>query len=208
MTDRQPTDMPVDLDSTLNLALELLSNAVDERAAPFRTPVVASISEDGEGRPIPDSRIMVLRSFRASDRRITLFSDIRSAKIDQIKAYPTISVLFYDPAKRLQIRLAGRCEVHRADRLSEVSWQSLSSTNKRSYSIQPSPGTWLPQATAYNLSPKSEHGPASSSDASNFCVLETRYNRLEWLYLAPQGHRRALFTWDSAAVADAHWLAP
>lgn len=48
---------------------------------------------------------------------------------------------------------------------------------------------------------------ATADGAAHFAVLAARVARLEFLYLAHQGHRRARFTWNGGAW-QGEWLVP
>ena len=41
----------------------------------------------------------------------------------------------------------------------------------------------------------------------NFCVIESKIYEMEWLYLASQGHRRALIKINEEDIS-AEWLTP
>ena len=72
------------------------------------------------------------------------------------------------------------------------------------YGTAPGPGTPLPDGGAY-AQPRDE--AAVEAGFPEFRVVVVTAARLEFLYLARQGHRRALFTWDGGAAA-ANWLVP
>ena len=42
---------------------------------------------------------------------------------------------------------------------------------------------------------------------NNFCVIDSKINEMEWLYLASQGHRRALIKMDDNKYST-EWLTP
>ena len=69
----------------------LLENAVKDRNSTFRTPVFAC----GNQNDI-DGRIVVLRKSDQTNNLIQFHSDIRSDKIEKLKANKNAAMLFYD----------------------------------------------------------------------------------------------------------------
>jgi len=193
-----------DLEDTLSHAHSLLSGAVDQSASPLRTPVLASISQDAQGALSANSRIVVMRGFDPEERHFSLYTDSRSSKIREIQMRPAVSAAFYDPGKRIQLRLSGHCSIHRNDDETEKIWSILPSHNKALYGTDPAPGTHLPTGDAYEIGGMD----ASQHSEFHFCIVKVSYHQLEWLYLASEGHRRAQYVWQSNGILTSQWVAP
>ena len=43
---------------------------------------------------------------------------------------------------------------------------------------------------------------------NNFCVIDTKINEFEWLYLASQGHRRAKISVTDSKIISSEWITP
>ena len=69
---------------------------------PFHTGVLATTRPDG-----CELRTVVLRSVDSETRSLVVHTDARSDKVRQIRADPRVSWLFYDPRRKVQLRLRG-----------------------------------------------------------------------------------------------------
>lgn len=198
------TDYYNDLDKTLSHAHGLLCSAVDLQASPLRTPVLASIGQDAEGAVSANSRIVVMREIDTADRHFSFYTDSRSSKVREIEACSAVSAVFYDPGKRIQLRLSGHGSIHRNDHETAKIWSTLPSHNKALYGTNPGPGAHLSAGDAYEIGSvdASQHGEF------HFCSLKIFYHRLEWLYLAREGHRRAQYDWQSDGTLTSQWVTP
>ena len=183
-----------DLDAAREAAFAMLARGVADRRHAFHTPTLATIGRDGG----PRLRTLVLRGFDAASRALRLHTDARADKFAEIAADQRVSLMGYDAGQRVQIRLDARASLHTSDALGEAGWAASAEYSRMCYAIQPAPGT----AAASPL-------PAPQDAASgrpNFAVIRLEFHRMEWLWLAAEGHRRALFTWDGAPTAT--WLVP
>lgn len=193
-----------DLENTLSHAHGLLCGAVNQSASPLRTPVLASLRQDAQGVLSANSRIVVMRGFDSEERYFSLYTDSRSSKVREIENSPDVSAVFYDPGKRIQLRLSGHCSIHRNDDETAKIWSILPSHNKAPYAINPGPGTHIPAGGDYELG--DIH--AAPHSEFNFCIVKVFYDQLEWLYLAPEGHRRAQYVWQSNGTLTSRWVTP
>lgn len=193
-----------DLENTLSYAHSLLGRAVDQLKSPLRTPVLASISQDAKGAYSTSSRIVVMRQFDAGKRYFSFYTDSRSSKVLEIEHHPVVSAVFYDPEKRIQLRLSGLCSIHSKDDETAKIWSGLPAQNKALYGTEPGPGTAISAGHDY----ETDSNGATLQSELNFCIVKVNYNHLEWLYLTPEGHRRAHFQWQSNGKLESHWVAP
>lgn len=184
------------LEDCLAEAFRRLARGVADRHSPFHTPTLATIGTDGA----PEARTLVLRGFAPAERELRLHTDARTAKTAALARDPRCQLHLYDPAAKLQLRLAGRASLHGEDALADAAWAGSRAASRMCYALGEAPGTPVPAP------------PPAPRDAElgrpMFRVIRLRFDRLEWLELAVAGHRRARFDWTASARPDATWLAP
>lgn len=189
-----------DLQAVLSEATRLLSRAVADRRSPMHTPTIATIGLDGR----PRLRTVVLRGFDPSRRELRFHTDVRSAKVAELRAEPRMGIHVYDPGARIQIRLAATATLHVDDAMADNAWQASQPMSRVCYGTEPGPGTIIGEGGAFSL----PSGPDEvAAGRPNFVAATGIIDELEWLHLAASGHRRALFRWDGTGC-QASWLAP
>jgi pyridoxamine 5'-phosphate oxidase len=185
-----------DLDGTLAEAFRLLSRGVADRRSPFHTPCLGTIGADG----VPMLRTVVLRGVEVMERRLRIHTDLRSAKVGEIRACGAVAVHGYDPAAQVQLRLSGIATLHADDGVADAAWAASRPFSRRCYAIADAPGTAC-------AAPPSAPGDEASG-RGNFAALIVAFDRLEWLWLCAEGHRRARFSWQADGALSATWLVP
>jgi pyridoxamine 5'-phosphate oxidase len=196
-----------DLTLSLMEAKSLIEAGSSDRRRPAHTPVVATVDNQGAA----SQRVMILRHVDWSNRTLRFHTDSRATKTGEADDAP-ISVLFYDPDAKVQIRLSGSGRIERTSALANAAWDNSTLFARRCYMAEIAPGTshekpvsglptWIEgqQPTAEQIEPARD----------NFAVLLFQFDRLEWLYLANSGHRRAQWRWDeSEQIWQGSWLVP
>ena len=177
-------------------AKRLLSRGVADRRSAFRYPTLANV--DGAG--LPRLRTVVLREFDPAARRLTIHTDRRSAKLRDIRTGARVALHIYDQAAAIQIRLDAVAVVYLDDPMAQGAWARTPLPSRLGYAMEPPPGTPV------SVPPDTPGDPEAG--ACNLAVLQVTFDRLEWLWLGHDGHRRAAFTWDEADGCEATWLAP
>lgn len=181
------------LDQTLRTAFDLLCEGAADRRSALHTLSLATLGQDGA----PRLRVLVLRGFDADGRSLRLHTDSRADKAAELRADPRAAVLLYDPARRVQLRIEGLVSMHTDDATADAGWAASRAMSRMTYAGA-APGEAVPAP------------PPAPQDATSgrphFAVLQLRFDRLEWLWLAAAGHQRARFTWAPAPHAE--WLAP
>ena len=196
-----------DLGGTLNAAWQLLQDAINDPTSPARTPVLVSHTADGR----VDGRSVVLRSCDRGKRQLKHHTDIRSAKVAQLRARPDCTLVVYHPAPNIQLRLGALATVHHDDEATRNMWATLPGPNRCNYLTDPAPGSTSTEATDGRPVITAESVPSEAQEAiayANFAVIDFTIDRLEWLYLPRRGHRRACFRWDKDGVLHSDWLIP
>ncbi len=195
-----------DLGSVQTSWKAMLQSGVSERTHPFKKPVLTTIGLLGE----PKARIIILRDLDLDGRSIRLHTDARSGKVAEIGRNPNVILAFYDPAHEIQIQVSGTASVHQGDAYAEAAWKGAAPSSRRAYLAEIEPGTRL-SGPASGL-PADVEGKVPSEDRlkqgrSNFAAVKVVFEQVDWLFLSPNGNRRARFTWQDENWAGA-WLAP
>lgn len=185
-----------DLAAMFHLAWQRLEDAVVDPDSPLRWLVVATNGEHG-----PSARLMVLRDVDRGSRTLFFYTDRRAVKVGEIAADPRVAITAYDPALRLQLRLngVGRLAIGSAG---TRRWQAIGDSGRQAYATSLPPGSRLVEPGS-GLPP--EIVPADFE--ANFAVLAVVVNRLEWLWLAAAGHRRARYCHRDGAWTGS-WRVP
>lgn len=186
--------MPAALRQFLDEAWEVLAAAAGDRSHPCRTIQLATL--DGMQ---PSLRSLILRRVERDAGRLYCYTDLRSAKVAQIRTQPQIAVLAYDPASRLQFRAEGRAAVHSDSDACARAWDELAPISRQLYQVTAVPGWPLGDSTP----PAADR---ASDGRTHFGVLELTLQRIDLLLLGSDGHRRAQY--QRAQDWRGHWIAP
>ncbi len=194
-----------DLDKIYLKIWELLKTGLKDRDAPFHIPVFISGNEDKF-----DGRIVVLRGVNESEKKIWFHSDIRSNKIKKLKTNPEASLLFYDKAKKIQLRISTLTKINYQNDITLSSWQNTAHLSRQCYLGDKAPGTYVSMPSS-GLTDDIDNLKYSKEESEigykNFCVVENFIKSIEWLYLAAKGHRRAYFSLKNNSL-EKKWLIP
>ncbi|MBM7844350.1 pyridoxamine 5'-phosphate oxidase family protein [Herpetosiphon giganteus] len=196
---------PVAFEMLLEHAWRLIEHGVHDRHDPLHTPVLGTSDEHGS-----DQRVVVLRGFDPTTRRLWFHSDLRSPKIGLIERDPRVSWLLYHPAARLQLRIRALAEIHTNDGLVEAAWQKSAVLGRRCYcglapgqiSNQPNNGL------NHDLLDREPTLAESEAGRPNFCLIATTIHSLDWLQLQFNGNYRAQFSWADDGSYTAQWVTP
>ncbi len=191
---------PGNIREVLEAAWSVIEAGVHDRHSAFHLPTVASISLEG----LPVMRTTVLRGVDVKKRVLRLHTDRRSAKYSEMLADPRISLHFYDPAIKTQIRLEATAELHVEHPLAAAAWEASRPSSRLCYAAGIGPGIEVPSPPAAPTARDAEE----NNGYTNFCLVRTTVHSLEWLQLAAAGHQRAVFEWLGDGSVSARWLAP
>jgi hypothetical protein len=200
MTKRPP--IPVlpcydDLAASETFAWDMLVDGVRDRRADFHTPTIATIDLNGA----PSLRTIVLRACDADARQLRFHTDTRSNKIKEIETNPSGAMHLYDRDKKIQIRLQTRLSFADAA-TTTAAWDRTQAMSRECYQVTLPPGQQIatPQEAQFD--------PLTTQDGwDHFQPVIATIEKLEWLYLAAKGHRRALFDYSNGTVTRS-WLIP
>jgi pyridoxamine 5'-phosphate oxidase len=194
-----------DLEQTLEESWRLLGLGAINRKHGFHHASIATIGLDGA----PRARTVILRQASKEQRSIIFHTDQRSTKMRELEANPRIAVHFYDGVEKAQIRIEGVAKLHVGDDFARKRWDNSQKISRMCYSIQPAPGENIDAGGDYLIADAKNISISQQDvDFQNFAAVEIVVFKLEWLFLAIQGHRRARFMWDAQGNLTQNWLVP
>ncbi len=184
---------------------DLLTSGLKNRNSSYHIPVF--ICGDNENI---SGRIVVLRGINENDRKIWFHSDIRSNKIKSLKSNPNGTLLFYDKAEKIQLRIFSKIIINYKNQFTKSSWKNTAHMSRQCYLGDNAPGFESSSATS-GLTKDIDNFKFTMEESEkgyeNFCVVENFIQSIEWLYLAAKGHRRAYFSFKNN-LSQKKWLIP
>ncbi len=187
------TRRPADLGAVHTALWQELTRAPHDKHHEWRTPVLATVDEDGQAA---DARTVVLREVDAAAATVMLFSDARAGKLAQLRAHPVGTLVFWSKRLGWQLRLRVQLQAQTDGLAVSSRWARLKlSPAAQDYLSPLAPGETLTSA------PSSE--APSPVERGHFALLLAQVQSTDWLELHREGHRRARF--DSTG---ARWLVP
>ncbi len=167
-----------------------LTRGVHDRHAPARHPALATVTPEGR----PQARTVVLRAADKSAGTLDIHTDLRSAKVGELRATPFAALHVWDSSAHLQLRLEARVTILTGQDVAAI-WAGVPDASRLSYGTSPAPGQPIAQALAYTKVP----------DPSCFAALRLNVSTIDALHLGPN-HRRARF--DRIDGWAGEWLSP
>ena len=158
-----------------------------DRKGAWRSAVLATYGKDG-----PEARTLIIRDYEWP--RLVFYSDSRTPKINDLKKDPRVSVVIYDPKKRVQIRLKGRAEFSTSGPEIERALSELPERSSFDYRTKLPPGSEV----------KTDSAARQFSETRNFALIKIELSELDCLLLRTEGHSRAIFTGPEAGS----WVVP
>lgn len=197
-----------DLALSFEEAWSLIAAGVTNRNSPSHIPAVGTVDALG----MPQLRIMILRDVSRDARTLRFHTDSRSIKAEQLRQNPATSVLIYDPAAKVQIRMSGKTHFTATGAVADIAWSASTPFARRCYMAEAAPGTPLAEPSSGLpdwIAGKQPEEEQLADYRANFAALLVEVDTIEWLYLANAGHRRARWQWDAVQNSWAgRWLIP
>lgn len=185
-----PHPWAAELDSLHAQVWTRLQRGVRDRHAPARHPTLATVGANG----MPQIRTVVLRAALAQEASLDIHTDLRSAKVAELRASPLAGLHIWDASAHLQIRLETAATILTGHEVLET-WQRVPDASRVAYGTMPPPGAPISHALAYEKPP----------DAASFAVVRLQVLAMDVVHLGPN-HRRARF--ERADNWAGQWLAP
>jgi pyridoxamine 5'-phosphate oxidase len=184
------SDWWLDLPTTLDQVWLRLGRGVVDRKADARHLVFATTGAAG-----PEARVVVLRHADRAAASVSVYTDLRSAKVAELQQDPRASLLVWEQKARLQIRLRVHVDITSGEAVAKQ-WQRVPDGARKVYGSEPAPGLPIDDPTHVSTLAK----PAA------FAVLVCHIRDIETLHLGDDLHRRAMFRADTDWQGQ--WLAP
>ena len=168
-----------------------MTRGVASAQAPMRYVVLATTGLQGG----PEARLVALRGADPTAGTAQVHTDIGSVKVAELRVDPRAALHLWDPEAQLQIRLRGTMTIASGAEVAET-WARVPPTSRLSYGVTPAPGTPIPASDAYDRTP----------NQAQFAVMTLHIDEIDAVHLAPDYHRRALYTRADAWTGT--WRAP
>jgi len=164
-----------------------LSRACKDRHHQWRTPVLASVSQDGQ----VNARTVVLRAVDIQKQELTIFTDARSPKVLECELHPDAIFVFWSKKLNWQLRIQVQVRILKhGDELISI-WNRIKNSNAaQDYMSRNAPGSPITEPSNPDLE--------DPSALSYFTILKAQVKEIDWLELSQSGHRRAKIT-------GSHW---
>lgn len=164
------------LEDLLETAKNHWIRAKNDKKHPFHYFTLATTSKAGT----PHLRTVVLRDFDPDLFIFKLYTDARTAKVEELNINPRGQLLFYHPKSKLQISV----DFTLVDsKTSKNDFNSLPPISKRDYTIEPAPGTPI----------KNPENIYFETTQNHFRALYLEAFSVEYLQLHTLQHIRARF---------------
>jgi 3-hydroxyisobutyrate dehydrogenase len=202
MDSREPPSLT--FTSVLDQAWSLLAEGQRLRHSPFHQAVLATITPRG-----PSARYVVLRQVDRDRGVLGFHTDRRSEKWAELERDPRVTLCFY--GQNVQLRGEGRVVLHTDDAVAELAWKRTGLMSRRCYLAEHPPGSSAALPTSGLPVHLAKDRPSEAETVAgrvNFAVVSLPLQRLEWLHLAFEGHRRARFARVGFGPWKGEWLVP
>ena len=169
-------------------------------ARPGRTPfTVLQLATSGLDRA-PKVRSVLLRGAEAERGAVSFFTDLRSAKIEEIGHEPRVSLVGYDADAGFQIRLEGKATIDAEGPEKAAAWAACRSHTRALFQHP------LPSGTP--IKAPAEAAPADDADGDrHFAVIVVSIIRIGWLDISRLLHLHAEFQRDGCDWRGG-WVSP
>ncbi len=186
---------------------QLLIEGAADPQHDFHTLALGSASP-GEGCAL---RTVELRKVDREARQLNFYTDLRSRKVGEIQADPRVALLFLSHSEDTQLRVQAEARIHHGDALAAAAWAEVPPAERRYFMVSGPPGlpwAWPTSGLPSHLESSAPSEAESRLGQVNFAVVVCTVKQIDWLYLTPDGHRRATFAWDQAGQLQTSWLVP
>ncbi len=184
-------------DDILKTIISELKNGVKNREHPYHLLAISNINLLGE----PEVRNVVHRDCDFNERKIFFHTDYRCKKVAEIAKNNRVSLLFYSPLTKMQLRIKALSKIHYNNEITAVKWGQTQPRSKECYS----------QANISGLElslPEPKIFDDLEAGYKNFAVCENIFSEIDCLILHHQGHKRYKFLWNDNNNLSITQIAP
>jgi len=168
-----------------------LEDGVARPGAPARQLALATAGRTGGA----EARMVILRAAERAPAQLVVHTDTLSAKVAELRADPRCTLLLWDPAARLQVRLKAEAGID-TGAVVHADWSRIPPPARRVYGNAPPPGAPMPAPASLTTRP----------DPDRFAVITFTLSEIDALRLGDDIHHRARFRRHDGWAGS--WTAP
>jgi pyridoxamine 5'-phosphate oxidase len=173
-----------------------LQRAPHDRHHEWRTPLLSSVDQQAQ----PQARMVVLRGVDTLSRTFHIYTDSRSPKVAELDDNPSAALTFWSKRLGWQLRVSALATVQRSGSEVDAAWAKMRQSRAAGdYVSLLAPGEVLGDTTT-TAEVLADPQPAQQH---NLAIINLQVIVIDWLELAPSGHRRATLQADAW-----QWLVP
>jgi pyridoxamine 5'-phosphate oxidase len=190
--------MDSQLDTLIQQCRTNLSEAGENPQHPWRLFTAANVDQDG----FPQNRYVVLRKVNSTE--IMFFTDQRSAKVNDLKINPMMSLCFFNPDSGLQLAITAKATLHNQDAIAEAFWANTPEHSRKCYQMNNDPGSIIPAPFVLNPDELTEEDAYKA-----FTVVKCQSVFWDILLLKKEGNQRACCNIGANdSIQNASWVIP
>lgn len=177
-----PVTVSLPPDNLVTRVWQELIRATKDRHHHWKTPALATMASDGS----PQVRTIVLRQANQDDCTLDAFTDLRSAKCEELSHCHQAQLVFWSDRLRWQLRVSVNATVYRKGDLVEQAWARVgqSKASKDYLSVQ-APRSEIKSSLI------AEACSRNSPNHHHLGVLRFHVTSMDWLALGSEAHCRA-----------------
>ena len=175
----------IDLNSLKPLdLLGFLEDSLVENGHPWKVFTLSTVDQECR----PHSRSVVLREVDVQNWLIRFYSDARSPKILQLQHNPNVSLCFWNPQLKRQLRAEGVARLISDSKAIDERWKSVKNgPTVGDYTTMIAPGSVVDSIVEF-------------VEQNWFCVVEIEISSFDLLHLNREGHQRVAVTPDEVTA--------
>lgn len=164
---------------------EELKLGATEKEHPFRYFTLGTFGLDNS----IGQRMVVLREV-SQDLKLTFYTDNRSPKVAQLQKNNTVSALFYNPTKLVQLRIEGKSIIETDMEVLKVHWNNVPLNRRKEYNSNKPPGDSVDNRDEIEF----------LSEKTHFSMVHIFPDKIDFLKLGHHYHTRIQFS-----LVDEEW---
>ena len=176
------------LTATLQKIFKEIHNGTTIPGHSFKFGCLSSIESNS-----PQQRMVVIRKLEKN--QLTIYTDKRSPKVNQLTINPKASILFYDTTQMIQVILKGIITIIE-DKNLEI-WKSIPKFAHKDYTTLLAPGT-----------PINNHESEYNPKAPNFCYLQFNFTHIDYLSIGKPNNKRVSYNLNNSNNWEGSYIVP
>ena len=148
---------------------------------------------------MPSGRTVVVRGYDTTNNILTFHTNLHAEKVEHLNSNPDVCCVFYSKLSKLQIRCFGVANINHKNKKSDSSWKKMGDISKECYFQKPTPGNVINNYDSFSKN-------VIDRESDSFVVINIHIEKIDWLYLKREGHRRANIFINQASKDT--WVSP